>query len=99
MFKFCGITGYDQLEITHQAQSPPGENSKWTKHKREVFHSSADIPKIQVTQRHVYAAHENSIIILDTKPLTDGTCDILSANRKVSIIHLKHFTKFRKIRT
>lgn len=87
MFKFAGVSGYDQLEIIQQSLTggDSSGNNKWAKQKREVFHSSSpgDIPKIQVTKRHVYAVHGNSVVILDTKPLMDPSCaDILSVERK-----------------
>ncbi|CAL8100991.1 unnamed protein product [Orchesella dallaii] len=84
MMKFGSLTGYDQLVLSsttgsEELDSASYEGNKWMKQKREQFHS--DIPKILVTQRHLFAAFQNVLIIQDTKPLSN-VCEGVFLTRK-----------------
>lgn len=63
MLKFSGISRSGEMVI--KGVLGPGGDNKWAKHQREVF-SSSDSPKLQASQRHIFAACLNNLIILET---------------------------------
>jgi len=85
MMKFESVTGCDQLVLSETTgcdalDSASCESNKWMKQKREQIHS--DIPKILVTERHLFAAYQNFLLILDTKPFSE-VCEGVFLTKKV----------------